>query len=108
MPRNTITLSQAQEWAKNWNIKKVQYLKDNDLKAFRIPAQVIADVTSPQQVQDIRTYFGLDSEMNPHLMIVGVDSNGNDLIDPDNGLNIYNFSHPCPSTCNQSTPFINK
>lgn len=108
MPANTITLSEAQEWASDWNTKKIQYLKDNDLKAFRIPRQVLADVTAPQEVHDIRTYFGLDGDLNPHLIIVGVDSQGNDLIDPANGLHIYNFATPCPTTCNESSPFINR
>lgn len=108
MPQNTVSLDQAQNWANNWNTQKVTYLQNNDLKAFRIPEQVITDVTSPQQVKDIRTYLGLDSEMKPHLMIVGVDSNGNDLIDSNNGFYIYNFSLPCPNTCNQSQPYINR
>lgn len=81
MPRNTISLSQAQTWADNWNNNKVSYLKENDLKAFKIPKQVIEDVTASSEAIDIRTYLGLDKDSKPHLMIVGVDSNGNDLID---------------------------
>ncbi len=107
MALNTITLEQAQEWASNWNKNKVEYLQKNDLKAFTISQQVINDVTAPEGVVDVRTYFGLDANFNPHLMIVGVDSNGDDMIDYDNELFIYNFARPCPSMCNSAAPFIN-
>jgi hypothetical protein len=46
--------------------------------------------------------------MKPHMMIVGVDANGNDLIDPARGLFIYNFIKPCPSACNGVAPYINR
>lgn len=107
MPRNTITLTQAQDWANRWNQNKVTYLTNNDLKAFKIPKDVIDDVTQPRDVVDVRTYFGLDVNSDPHLMIVGVDNDGNDLIDEQNGFYIYNFATPCPSYCNQTDPFIN-
>lgn len=107
MELNVITLQQAQEWAKNWNFKKLEFFATRDLKAFRISEQVIQNVTAPQRVVDIRTYLGLDEHMEPHLMIVGVDVEGNDLIDYQNGLYIYNFTKPCPSYCSKSVPHIN-
>lgn len=107
MSLNTITLAQAQEWASNWNENKLTYLAENDLKAFAIPGQVIADVSAPEDVVDVRTYFGLDADNNPHLMVVGVDDKGNDMIDEANGYFIYNFARPCPNWCNGVAPFIN-
>lgn len=70
--KNTITLSEAQKWAEKWNKEKLAFLKDNDLKAFKILGTVIKDVTSPTKVVDIRTYFGLDKNSQPHLIIVVV------------------------------------
>lgn len=107
MSLNTITLKQAQKWAKNWNEKKVIFFQTRDLKAFTIPKQVLGDVRAHEDVADIRTYMGLDDEMNPHFIIVGVDQFGNDLIDPKRGLFIYNFAKPCPQLCNGVAPFIN-
>lgn len=107
MELNVITLEQAQEWAKNWNLHKLDFFKTRDLKAFRISEQVIRDVTAPERVIDIRTYLGLDNDMNPHMMIVGVDADGDDLIDYTAGLYIYNFAKPCPSNCPKTAPFIN-
>lgn len=107
MSSNTITLEQAQEWARNWNENKLAFLERVDLKAFAIPGQVIADVTAHSAVVDVRTYFGLDDQFNPHLMVVGVDKDGNDLINEDEELYIYNFAKPCPNWCSKTFPFIN-
>lgn len=107
MPLNTITLEQAQEWAANWNKNKLTFLEKTELKAFAIPGQVITDVTAHPEVVDVRTYFGLDDQSNPHLMVVGVDGEGNDMINEEEGLFIYNFGRPCPNWCNAVEPFIN-
>jgi hypothetical protein len=107
MSLNTITLDLAQQWAQNWNNNKVVFLQTSDLRAFTIPQQVLKDVMAPKEVVDIRTYLGLDDKMKPHMMVVGVDANGNDLIDPLNGFFIFNFIRPCPSACNGVAPFIN-
>ncbi|MBC9812997.1 hypothetical protein H9Y05_11010 [Crocinitomicaceae bacterium CZZ-1] len=107
MEPNVITLQQAQTWAQNWNVNKLKFFETRDLKAFLISEQVLQAVTAPQQVVDIRTYLGLDEQMNPHMMIVGVDADGNDLIDYQNGLYIYNFTRPCPTYCPKSAPYIN-
>jgi hypothetical protein len=108
MPSKTITFDQAKQWAQNWNNNKVVFMQTSDLRAFTIPQQVLNDVTEHPDVVDIRTYFGLDDDMKPHMMIVGVDANGNDLIDPARGLFIYNFIKPCPSACNGVAPYINR
>lgn len=107
MSLNTISLEQAKEWAANWNKHKLDFFNKKDLKAFSIPRQVIDDVTNHKDVVDVRTYFGLDDDMNPHLMVVGVDSKGNDLIDAARGLYVYNYARPCPSNCPKAGPFIN-
>lgn len=107
MPSNTITLEQAQEWAQNWNENKLTFLERVDLKAFAIPGQVIKDVTAHDSVVDVRTYFGLDDQLNPHLMVVGVDEEGNDLINEEEELYIYNFARPCPNWCSKPEPHIN-
>lgn len=105
--RNTISLTDAQDWADRWNTNKVSYLQSNDLKAFKILGSVIKDVIDPTNVVDVRTYFGLDKNNNPHLIIVGVDGNGDDIIDEPNGYYIYNFAGPCPNNCSSSNPKIN-
>lgn len=107
MPLNTITLEQAQQWAENWNKHKLAFFAKRDLKAFAIPRQVIEDVSSDPEVVHVRTYFGLDDELNPHLIVVGTNADGNDLIDEARGQHIYNFAISCPTYCPQVGPFIN-
>ncbi len=107
-PRNTITLSEAQNWAQRWNTEKISFFEEKELKAFKILGSVIKDVTYPTKVVDIRTYFGLDENLKPHLIIVGVDENGDDLIDENNGYYIYNFAGSCPINCSNSSPKINR
>lgn len=52
----------------------------------------------------IRGHMGLDTTTNPytvHLIVVGVDANGQDMVDYDNGLYYYDFSDGCPIDCPQ-------
>lgn len=108
MAKNTITLETAQEWAARWN----QYVNDKNnvinLKAFLIPGIDFTQVMAEENVVDVRTYFGIDAQNKEHLMVVGVDQEGNDMIDENLGLFIYDFSEPCPTLCNQKAPFISR
>lgn len=104
---NEITLAQAQAWAQNWNNDKLTFLERNDLKAFSISETIINSVLTPVGVVGMRAYLGIDENNEPHLMLVGIDANGNDIINPASGYNIYNFAKPCPSCCSTTTPKIN-
>jgi len=108
--QDTIPLEQAQEWSSRWKEGGAKFLVNNVLKAFLIPGVDLKEVLAEEGVQDVRTYFGVDREGQPHLMVVGVDENGNDMIDEDklvneqNGWHIYDFSLPCPTTCDVRSP----
>ena len=108
MAKDTITLETAQQWAANWKEKGATYLSENQLKAFWIPGVDLTEVLAEEGVVDARTYLGIDENNVPHAMIVGVDADGNDMIDDSKGWYIYDFSEPCPSTCNKKEPFISK
>jgi hypothetical protein len=103
MPENVITLELAQAWARRFNANPNILL---GIKAFTIPGSNIRNVMAPGVV-DTRTYFGINDEGSPVLMMVGVDENGNDMIDDKNGLYVYDFTKPCPPNCNLISPFIN-
>lgn len=107
MAKNTITLEQAQEWATRWKAEGATFLAKNQLKAFLIPGIDVTQVISEECV-DVRSYLGLDSSDEPHLVIVGVDVNGNDMIDDSKGWYIYDFSQPCPNTCDVNSPLFIK
>ncbi len=99
MPTNVISLETAQLWAANWR-------KDpnNTVKAFLIPQIDITELLAEEEVQDVRAYVGIDGDGTHKLMLVGVDVEGNDLIDYDNNHLIYDFTKPCPDTCDIKSP----
>lgn len=108
MAKDTITLEKAQIWAAKWKADAATYLSENQLKAFLIPGIDVTQVLAEKGVENVRSYLGIDENNEPHLMIVGVDANGNDMINEDNGWYIYDFTSPCPSTCTKEGPFISQ
>jgi hypothetical protein len=60
----------------------------------------LEDVLSQQDCVGIRVYYGIDSEMKKHLVIVGVNSDGNDLYE---GA-LMEMTIPCPPVCSTSNP----
>lgn len=103
---NTITLETAQEWAARWKRQQGKYNENNPLKAFWIPGIDFTQVMEETGVKDVRAYLGIDENEVEKLMIVGVDEEGNDMIDEGKGWYIYDFSEPCPNKCNAKAPFI--
>ncbi|VXC11324.1 conserved hypothetical protein [Flavobacterium sp. 9AF] len=112
LPQDVIPLETAQQWAANWNQEGANYLANNALKAFLIPGADIQGIIKDDNTYDIRGYLGLeklsDGSFEPHMMVVGVDNNQNDMIDYDKGYYIYDFSLPCPNTCDTSSPLFVK
>jgi len=96
---NTITLETAQAWAQKW-----RDTPGATVKAHLIPQIDITQLMNEKDVVDIRAYIGIDDNGENKLMLVGVDANGNDLIDDANEQYIYDFTKPCPTTCNVTSP----
>lgn len=110
--QNTISVQQAIDWCQRWKGNGSRFLNENSLKAFLIPGIDVTQVLAIEGVKDVRTYFGVDSQNVPHLLVVGVDANGNDLINNEeavnvqNGWYIYDFTSPCPSLCDRKSPLF--
>lgn len=102
MAENTITLEQAQKWAQSWRNNP-----NTKVIAFLIPEVDLTQVMAERNTVNVRTYLGIDEDNNSKLMIVGVDSNGNDLIDDKNGQYIYDFSKSCQPECDVNSPLFN-
>jgi len=110
--KGRIPYETAQEWARNWQ-KFVEPInekapKDKPFfpKAYLLKREQIAMLL--EYSEDIRIYFGMDDEGNNHLMMVGVDKNGNDILPDHNGKRndgksepgeVLNKAHPCPVWC---------
>lgn len=111
--KNTISLETAKKWTKNWRDKESTYNKYHECKAFNIPKIDLQEVLAEKGVEGVRAYLGVDEKGVEKLMFVGVDAKGKDMIrfaknsalkgdfeDED----IYDFTDPCPSTCDENSP----
>lgn len=102
MAENTITLEEAQEWASNWRKNP-----DQNLIAFLIPEIDFTQVIAEEETINVRTYLGIDNLGNCKLIIVGVDAEGQDLLDESKGQYIYDFSSACKPDCDFNSPLFN-
>lgn len=103
MPNYIINLSDAESWGRSW-----QTTPPKDLaKAHQIPLEVLNGLIETPDMASVRAYMGVDSGGIQRLMIVAVDSNGNDLIDNNNNQFIYSGTSPCPENCDTSSPLYN-
>lgn len=59
--------------------------------------EILNQILDQEGCMGIRMYYGLDEDGNKQLVIVGADSDENDMLDL-----VADFSVPCPSAC--STP----
>lgn len=91
-----ISLLDAQTRIQRWLDKSV---KGSDFKASLISQDDLKGLMDEIGENGIRAYNGIDDNGAYKLIIVAVDANGKDLIDPENGFNIYDFTLPCPATC---------
>ena len=101
MPDLTITLDQAKAWAKSWRNNPPKDLA----KGHLITGQALTELLGAEGVVDVRAYMGVDEQGTQKLMLVGVNSAGNNMIDA--GHLIYDHTMPCPSSCDTSSPLFN-
>ncbi|MFK8059184.1 MAG: hypothetical protein AB8B78_03740 [Polaribacter sp.] len=118
--RNTISLRIAKDWTARWRKMESNYNSYNDCRAFNIPLKDLQEVIKEKKVASVRGYLGVEEKIiegEPvyieKLIIVGVDANGKDMIklskedsevlDPEDG-DIYDFTDPCPATCDDGSP----
>ncbi|TXD46302.1 hypothetical protein [Polaribacter sp. IC073] len=116
-PRNTISLKTAKEWTKRWRTMESSYNAHQDCKAFNIPLKDLKEAIL-EGAASVRAYIGVEklkvegeNVYVEKLMIVGVDKNGKDMISSLDGISldneggkIYDFSEPCPSSCDPDSP----
>lgn len=101
MPDLTITLDQAKAWAKSWRNNPPKDLA----KGHLITGQALTELLASEGVVNVRAYMGVDESGIQKLMLVGVNSAGNDMIDA--GHLIYDKTEPCPSCCDTNSPLYN-
>jgi hypothetical protein len=100
---NMIDSATAVQWTQNWR-EFMEHNTDQGLKnAFLIHDDEISTILNVQPAinkkMHMRVYMGLDSVQTQHVILVAVDSNGNDLFNYAAGQYAYDFDHPCPTVC---------
>lgn len=103
--KDRISLTDFTNWQANWENNAIAFLTANSpdiLNSFTVKKVDLTEVMGENPVQ-VRYYLGLEAGKNgawiPHLMIVGVDAQGADMIDPTQNEYVYDFVCPCPVEC---------
>lgn len=103
LPPNAIALSTAVDWVTRWRATTT----NPPVKGFLIPQLDISSAMKESGFEDIRAYMGIELKANLpvyHLLIVGVDVDGNDMVDPEKNEYVYDFTSPCPAICSATGP----
>lgn len=120
-PIAPIPLPEAEQYTANWrSFNSSTMLGENELSAYLANAFTfdLADVSAlmaESGITQVRIYFGYNSpepsassSATPmKVMLVGVDSEGNDIIyttEASGNSGIYDFAIPCPTYCDASSP----
>ncbi|HEY3429237.1 MAG TPA: hypothetical protein VGK39_01090 [Cyclobacteriaceae bacterium] len=97
-----IDLATARKWAANYRSKLT---KTDERQAHYFGSDILQQILGQSDCIGIRIYYGIDDAGNKQLMLIGVDSNGENLI-PSAGARLVegdniigDASFPCPNTC---------
>lgn len=77
-------------------VMTAQYRRDNpdQTLAHFFGKNIINEILDQEGCMGIRLYYGIDEEGNKQIVMVGADSEENDMTDL-----VADLSHPCPDTC---------
>lgn len=114
----------------HYDLKKAQdetsrWQKNQKIKAYFVDVQELMDVIKEGNMDAMRIYFGLEEDGTEKLFLVAAERINNsegetievkDLID-DKSFNVdglidgdghfvYDFSNPCPATCDPKSPLM--
>jgi Tfp pilus assembly protein PilX len=99
--QDTISLAKFNKWTNAWVQGGQAYTATTLTRYYTMPVIDLAEVLGETPAA-ARFYQGLDTSVTPnvpHLLLVGVDANGNDMLDYSAGQYVYDVSHPCPPKC---------
>lgn len=96
LPEDVLLEDTAIEYAQAWQA-------NHPIKGFVVPLNDFKRITEEVGAASARIYMGFNGT-EEKLMMVGVDSEGNDMINYEEGLYIYDFTTPCPAMCDENSP----
>ena len=79
-------------------------LHPNAIHASMFDRAIIDEILSQENCAGLRMYYGAEPDGAPTLVIVGVDSNGNDLFE----ATLAEDHYPCPPFCNLGGGDLNR
>ena len=100
-----IDLATAKKWTSNY---RNGLENPEDRLAHYFGFEIIQQILNQEGCIGIRIYYGIDDQGNKQLMLVGVDSAGENLLPLAGGRTtddepiIADASFPCPNTCPQT------
>lgn len=106
--KDTISLQTFQTWVDNWKNYGKKYTDTVLTTSFVMPLIDLSEFLENKgdkgrdSVVAARFYLGLrrDTIPNmPHLMLVGINAEGDSLTNADDGQYIYDVTLPCPTLC---------
>lgn len=102
---DVIKLDTAMSYTAGWRrIAKERLDPEDYVKAFLIPMIDFTEILAEGAVS-VRAYLGNNEATGEKkLLLVGVDAEGNDMIDYAEGMYVYDFTTPCPAMCDKNSP----
>ncbi|MDX1903996.1 MAG: hypothetical protein SFU27_07545 [Thermonemataceae bacterium] len=99
-----VSYETAVKWAKTWQGYVAPLNKPAPADAPYFPKGYLLEREKIelllQYADNVRIYFGMDDNKVNHLMMVGVDKDGNDILPTDNPeAKILNNFDTCPTRC---------
>lgn len=89
----TITLQEGKDYTKAW-----REAHGNMRRAFTIEKAEIDEIFENSDAKSMRTYMAI-KDGKETLVLVGVDANGKDILDP-----VFDHVGHCPSDCDETSP----
>jgi hypothetical protein len=100
LPKHAVSLENAKNWIRNWQERTE--IGGNEIKAHMIPSKDAFDIFyNDKGFENYRGYNAITDQGEFKFLMVGVDADGNDIVDYDRGYYIYDMTTPCPSVCSR-------
>ena len=109
--KDTISPATFNTWVTNWKTHGQSYTALTLTEYFTMPTVDLSEFlsfpgTGRDTVAAARFVLGLEflpTDTLPHIMLVGVNSAGVNMIDPSMNQYIYDVSLPCPHMCGKNS-----
>src|SRR5690606_4731027 len=101
---NVVPVQEAAENCTRWRDTANQCLADSGpVYSFRLPMVDFTQIVDDDATA-VRAYLAEEESGEKKLYLVGVDKEGNDMINYQEDQYIYDLTTPCPPTCPEPSP----